>query len=83
MPLRKICATRIFLVAHRGAIWRAPQQLAPKGERMWRIGAPLILPLRRSVAQPAASGATTADASCTRAGLVSEHDEQSSHARWR
>ena len=35
----------------------APHQLAPIGERMWRIGAPPSTPYRRNVAQPAASGA--------------------------
>ena len=53
---QKGCATRKFHVAHSDAIGRAPLQLAPKGERMWRIGAPLILPYRRGLAQPAASG---------------------------
>lgn len=57
---------------HGNFLWRsvaqsgcAPQQLAPIGERMWRIGAPLILPYRRSVAQPAASGAPPAEVSST------------------
>ena len=53
---QKGCATRKFHVAQCDAIGRAPLQLAPKGERMWRIGAPLILPYRRRLAQPAASG---------------------------